>query len=144
MFLENINLKPQLLIIVALLFILPMFVYSGINKILKFDKKVEKLEEKINTNKLIASLGIISVTIIEILCSIIILLAAILLHTHIPFLKIAANISIILFMLFLVIVTPIYHPPSDKMIPFLSNMCTFGGFLLLLFVFNIKQKINHL
>ena len=97
MFLENINLKPHLLIIVALLFILPMFVYSGINKILKFDKKVEKLEEKINTNKLIASLGIISVTIIEILCSIIILLAAILLHTHIPFLKVAANISIILF-----------------------------------------------
>ena len=139
MFLENIIFKPQILIITVLLFILPMFVYSGINKILKYDKKVENLQKKINTNKFIASSGIIGVIIIEILCSLIILCSAILLHKQTPLLRISTNISILLFMIFLIVVTPIYHPPGEKMIPFLSNMCTFGGFLLLLFVFNSKS-----
>ena len=66
MFLENLNLNPQILIIVTLCFVLPMFIYSGIDKIIHFQKKVGKLKKKIKCNKLIAQLGIVAV-IIEIL-----------------------------------------------------------------------------
>lgn len=142
MFLENLHLNPQILIIVTLLFVLPMFIYSGIDKIIHFQKKVDSLQKKLNTTQLIAQLGIIAVIIIEILCSLILLASAITLHKQPAFLKIATNISIILFMLFMIVVTPIYHPPNDKLIPFLSNMCTFGVFLLLLYFFNHKHTTN--
>ena len=36
-----------------------------------------------------------------------------------------------LYLLFLIVVTLLYHPPTDKMIPFLSNVTTFGGMLLI-------------
>jgi len=35
----------------------------------------------------------------------------------------------LLFLAFLIVVTFLYHPPTDKLIPFLSNMTTFGGLL---------------
>ena len=37
----------------------------------------------------------------------------------------------ILFLLFLVVVTMLYHPPWDMMIPFLSNLTTFAGMMLI-------------
>ena len=142
MFLENLNLNPQILIIVTLCFVLPMFIYSGINKIIHFQKKVGNLQNKIKCNKLIAQLGIVAVIIIEILCSLILIVAALTLYKQPVYLKIATNISIMLFMLFMIVVTPIYHPPGNKPIPFLSNMCTFGVFLLLLYFFNNKHTSN--
>ena len=142
MFLENLNLNPQILIIVTLCFVLPMFIYSGINKIIHFQKKVNNLQNKIKCNKLIAQLGIVAVIIIEILCSLILIAAALTLYKQPIYLKIVTNISIILFMIFLVVVTLIYHPPGNKLIPFLSNMCTFGVFLLLLYFFNNKHTSN--
>ena len=35
----------------------------------------------------------------------------------------------LVFLAFVIVVTFLYHPPTDKMIPFLSNMTTFGGLL---------------
>ena len=35
------------------------------------------------------------------------------------------------FIVFLIVVTYLYHPPWDKMIPFLSNVTTTGGLLLI-------------
>ena len=51
--------------------------------------------------------------------------------------NLATNITIILFILFLIVVTFIYHPPGKKMIPFMSNMCDIGAFILLLCLFNL-------
>lgn len=119
-----------------------MFIYSGIDKIINFQKKVGNLQNKIKCNKFIAQLGIVSVIIIEILCSLILIVAALTLYKQPVYLKIATNISIMLFMLFMIVVTPIYHQPGNKPIPFLSNMCTFGVFLLLLYFFNNKHTSN--
>jgi hypothetical protein len=35
----------------------------------------------------------------------------------------------LVYMVFMVVVTLLYHPPGKAMIPFLSNMTTFGGFM---------------
>jgi len=36
-----------------------------------------------------------------------------------------------LFIAFMIVVTPLYHPPHKQIIPFLSNLTTTGGFLLI-------------
>ena len=103
-----------------------MFVYSGIMKILNFDKKVNVLGTKTKLPKILNILGMIGVIILEIFGSLI-LLFNVLYENVIPN-KIIEAIYI-LYLLFLVVVTLLYHPPSQHMIPFLSNVTTFGGMM---------------
>mgnify|MGYP001231450391 CR=1 FL=1 len=37
----------------------------------------------------------------------------------------------LLFILFMIVVTPLYHPPNKNIIPFLSNLTILGGFILI-------------
>ena len=117
------NLKK---IAIVLFFI--MFIYSGVMKIFRFDKKVKVLKIKTGLPLIINQLGMIGVILLEIIGSIIIIL-----HYLKPNLiksKLIVNFTKILFLLFLIVVTFLYHPPSRKMmIPFLSNVTTFGGLL---------------
>ena len=105
-----------------------MFLYSGVMKIFRFDKKVKVLKTKTGLPLIINQLGMIGVILLEIIGSIIIIL-----HYIKPNLiksKMIVNLTKILFLLFLIVVTALYHPPSRKMmIPFLSNLTTFGGLL---------------
>ena len=39
----------------------------------------------------------------------------------------------LLYLAFLIVVTLLYHPPSSHMIPFLSNVTTFGGMLYIFY-----------
>jgi hypothetical protein len=103
-----------------------MFVYSGYTKIINFNNKVSTLQLKTKLPYIINVGGMIGVIILEIIGSLIII-------THylkkdlIPLwvVKFVKNI----YLLFLVVVTLLYHPPGKKIIPFLSNLTTFSGML---------------
>ena len=113
------------LISIFLFFI--MFIYSGMNKIFTFNKKVKVLQNNINLPHAICSFGMILVILLEIIGPLIIYYNSI----NPKKLKQITNITYICFLLFLVVVTIIYHPPTDKIIPFLSNVTTFAGLLYL-------------
>ena len=115
-----------------------MFIWSGINKILNFNKKVEVLSKKTNLNKLICDFGMIMVILLEIF-GFLILIEYFFNKKYLcdiinKFVKIEqeklVKFMLVSLLLFLIVVTIIYHPPSlKKPIPFLSNLTTFGLFL---------------
>jgi len=107
-----------------------MFVYSGVLKILNFDKKVDVLGKKTMLPKSINIMGMIGVILLEIFGSIIIVVDR-LNENIVPDLLIKLIYG--LYFAFLVVVTLLYHPPSSHMIPFLSNVTTFGGLLYIFY-----------
>ena len=92
-----------------------MFIYSGIDKILSFDKQVEKLEKKTKLPIAINQLGMIGVIILEIIGSLLIIDYFLFRNTP----KLLAKYVLYTFLLFM------------KITPFLSNITTFAGFLLI-------------
>ena len=111
---------------IAIILFFIMFIYSGFNKIKGFEKKVLTLQEKTHLPHIINVLGMIGVILLEIIGSFIMVLHFLMNNLiNIYLVKFTA----ILFLLFLIVVTFLYHPPTDKLIPFLSNMTTFGGLL---------------
>ena len=135
---DFIKKNSNIILIIALIFILPMFIWSGVNKILNFDKKVKTLGKKLSfLPKFCCDLGMVMVIILEIIGSLILLYSAIFYKNRSSLLQTITNITLILFILFLIVVTFIYHPPGKKMIPFMSNMCDIGAFILLFCLFNL-------
>ena len=126
----------SLLVAFAVLLFFVMFIYSGINKILRFNTKANTLSKKINCSDTLAKIGMMSVIALEILASVYLIFYAFLKKPNqrgiFYTLAIAA---IILFMIFMIVVTIIYHPPGKSVIPFLSNLTTFAGLLLMLYAF---------
>lgn len=131
------------LLITATIFIFIMFIYSGIYKIFNFESKVQTLDKKLN-NKiplLLVNIIMILVILLEIIGSIIVIFTIVYINNPeiskilLPF----CNIVLILFLIFLVVVTLIYHPPDKGMIPFLSNCTTFGGIAVLGILLNHKS-----
>lgn len=111
---------------IAVILFYVMFIYSGFNKIGNFSKKVDGLQQKTGLPPIINVLGMIGVIILELLGSVIMIA-----HyckkdiVPLPIVKFTK----ILYLLFLVVVTFLYHPPTGKIIPFLSNLTTFAGLL---------------
>ena len=104
-----------------------MFIYSGFNKIFNFSKKTTGLAKRTNLPYPINEIGMLGVILLEIIGSFIII-----------YFFFGGNINkevviqvLGLFLLFLIVVTFLYHPPTDKIIPFLSNVTTFSGLLLI-------------
>jgi hypothetical protein len=123
-----------------------MFLYSGVDKLLNFDSKVNTLQAKLpNLSTEITKTGLGLVTVLEILVPIILIIVFLQIFFSgnvSPLLLSLTNFLLIALLIFVVVVTLIYHPPSrNKMIPFLSNTCTFGGILLLLLTLNMTQTI---
>ena len=122
-----------------------MFIWSGINKIKNFDKKVSTLMKKTKVNLHLSRLGMILVILLEIVGFLFLIeyffnksilfnlfnkVNNILKVTQKQFIQ----IILLLVLLFLVVVTVIYHPFNLKHpIPFLSNLSIFG---LLLYVYS--------
>ncbi len=105
-----------------------MFIYSGINKLFSFNKKVKILEKKTRLPHIINVFGMIGVILLEIFGSLIMIFHFIIKNKkNIKYIR----FTNLLFLAFLVIVTLLYHPPTDKMIPFLSNLTTFAGLLFI-------------
>jgi hypothetical protein len=116
-----------------------MFVYSGYDKIVYFNSKITSLNNKLSKYNLpnsILKFGMILVILLETLGPIIILLRMILGKNSPNILKIFSNVTFVCYILFLIVVTLIYHPPNDKIIPFLSNCTTLGGIILMFIVSN--------
>ena len=118
---------------VAVLLFFVMFVYSGVMKITGFAKKTKGLSKKTGLPYPINELGMLGVILLEVVGSLIII-------SYFWGLKDIFGIRlekeymeylVKIYLLFLIVVTFLYHPPTDKLIPFLSNITTFGGLLLI-------------
>lgn len=118
-----------------------MFIWSGFNKIFNFNKKVLILQGKIGLGENICRFGMILVILLEII-GFLLLIEYFLKQSYLYnifdklniFMKISQEeliqIILLLILLFLFVVTIIYHPfDIKKPIPFLSNLTTFGLFL---------------
>lgn len=122
-----------------------MFIYSGIDKIINFNSKVQTLDTKFG-KKLplwLVNLSMILVIILEIIGSIIIILRVLYLKNPeiSRILLPLSNVVLIFFLSFLILVTSLYHPPNKGIIPFLSNCTTFGGIAVLGILLNNKNFI---
>ena len=125
--------NTKIILIIALLLFFSQFIYSGFNKITNFSKKVDILGKKTNFNKGINQFGMVCVILLEIIGSLIIL-SYFISNINSNLYKNITIIILIIFCLFLLIVTILYHPPGLKMIPFMSNVSIFGAFLLLIYI----------
>lgn len=128
----------NIVLILAVLLFFSQFIYSGINKIPNFNKKVDTLSKKTNLDRGINEFGMISVIILEIIGSLIVLSYFLTNSTN----NLYKNVTLcvlIMFCIFLVVVTILYHPPGQKMIPFMSNLSVLGGFILLIYILLNKQ-----
>ena len=112
---------------VAIVLFFIMFVYSGFNKIFNFTKKVENLVKKTGLPSPLNEIGMVGVILLEIIGSLLIVYYFFGGDVNKKLIKKIAEVYI----LFLIVVTFLYHPPTDKMIPFLSNVTTTGGLLLI-------------
>ena len=116
-----------------------MFMYSGVDKIQNMAKKVEALVKKVETRTTlrisneVAVSGMIAVVILEIIGSLILIIYAIVAINHKPakIFKSIALATVVAFIAFVIVVTYIYHPFSKRKIPFLSNVSTTAGFVLI-------------
>lgn len=132
----NRNLK-----IIGIILASIMFIWSGCNKILNFNKKVSILQKKIGLGENICRVGMILVIVLEIIGFLFLIeyfLKRSYLYRIFDKLNIFTKISqeeliqiiLLLILLFIFVVTIIYHPfDIKKPIPFLSNLTTFGLFL---------------
>ena len=135
------------LLITAVVLMFIMFIYSGIDKILNFKSKVQTLDNKFNSKipVILSNIAMILVILLEIVGSIIVIMSV----AYINNLEISkillplCKIVLILFLVFLFVVTLIYHPPDKAMIPFLSNCTTFGGIAVLGILLN-NMSLNVL
>lgn len=104
-----------------------MFIFSGIRKIFNYKDVVGGLTKKTKFPYPINDLGIIGVILLEVIGSLIMI--------YYFFDGKIDNILIknicLLFILFMIVVTPLYHPPNKNIIPFLSNLTILGGFILI-------------
>ena len=131
--------KLSLLTVGAITMFQAMFLYSGSMKILNFDKKIQTLIKKLqeqfslNLHQYLATAGMIGVVALEIIGSLCLIAYSIYRMKHEPSDKLKSFVTglIVMFVLFVAVVTVIYHPLSDKKIPFLSNLTTLSGFILM-------------
>lgn len=114
-----------------------MFIYSGIDKIFNFSKKITVLSAKTGLPLVISQLGMLGVIILELIGSALMILYFFKCkYVDYNLVKIINN----LFLLFLIVVTFLYHPPWKTPIPFLSNLTTFAGLLLLKILLAERNK----
>ena len=128
----------EVIIIFSILFFV-MFVYSGISKIPTFDEKVKTLDSKLDNtvSESLLKLGMFCVIVLEIVGPIIIVRRLIEGKNSSRRLIILSNFTFFCFILFLMVVTVLYHPLSfDKPIPFLSNLTTLSGIVLMFVISN--------
>tara|TARA_B100001063_G_C16674110_1_gene508050 strand:+ start:722 stop:1123 length:402 start_codon:yes stop_codon:yes gene_type:complete len=120
---------------IAILLFFIMFVYSGINKIPKFSKLVSGLKKKTHLPSPINELGMIGVILLEVIGALVVVYYFWFDEFKLNDIKLISKETvkyvIQVFILFMIVVTPLYHPPNKALIPFLSNVTTTGGFLLI-------------
>ena len=133
-------------LVIATILIFIMFIYSGVDKIMNFNSKVQTLDTKLDKKLPLwfVNLSMVLVIILEIIGSIIIILRVLYLKNPelSKILLPLSNAVLIFFLSFLIIVTALYHPPNKGIIPFLSNCTTFGGIAVLGILLNNKNNFT--
>lgn len=124
----------EVLLKIAIILFFVMFIYSGISKIKHFNQKTATLSKKTGFNHIVCNIGMFLVILLEIIGSLYLILYFMFSNSKKNIYHTLAVIITLLFCAFMVVVTFIYHPPNDKLIPFLSNVTTFAGFLLILYL----------
>ena len=117
---------------IAVLLFFIMFIYSGFGKIMSFQKKTKGLSKKTGLPYPINELGMIGVILLEII-------GALILVSYFWFPektqkyieKQYIRYICLVFIAFMIAVTPLYHPPHKQIIAFLSNVTTTSGLLLI-------------
>ena len=117
---------------IAVLLFFIMFIYSGVGKIMSFQKKTKGLSKKTGLPYPINELGMIGVILLEII-------GALILVSYFWFPektqkyieKQYIRYICLVFIAFMIVVTPLYHPPHKQIIAFLSNVTTTSGLLLI-------------
>lgn len=112
---------------VAIFLFFIMFIWSGISKIFNYSSKVTTLARKTKLPYPLNDIGMVSVIILEIIGTILIVYYFFGGNIDKKLVKYILQI----YLLFMVVVTLLYHPPTDKIIPFLSNVTTTAGMLLI-------------
>ena len=109
-----------------------MFIFSGFRKIPNFKDLVSGLSKKTHLPYPMNELGIVGVIILEIIGALILVGYFWFPQIILQYLsKRQVKYICQLFIAFMIVVTPLYHPPHKQIIPFLSNLTTTGGFLLI-------------
>lgn len=128
---KNVNMKSFAILVMSV-----MFIWSGINKTLNFDKKVSVLEKKTGLPEMLCMTGMVCVIILELLGFILLLeyffKMPVLTKILEKFIKQEQLIRLILIaiILFIIVVTLIYHPLNfERPIPFLTNLTILGAFI---------------
>ena len=122
----------QMIIKIAVLLFFIMFIYSGFGKITSFQKKTKGLSKKTGFPYPINELGMIGVILLEIIGSIIIVSYFLDKESTQKYItKEYIRYICLLLLAFMIVVTPLYHPPHKQIIAFLSNVTTFAGLLLI-------------
>ena len=117
---------------IGILLFFVMFIFSGFRKIPNFKDLVSGLSKKTHLPSPINELGIVGVIILEIIGALILVGYFWFPQMILQYLsKRQVKYICQLFILFMIVVTPLYHPPHKQIIPFLSNLTTTGGFLLI-------------
>ena len=115
------------LVQVAMILFFAMFFMSGLALPTKFSETVSVLQKKTGLPYTISYIAILGGMILKIAGPIIMVLYFF--HNYIP--RFVARAVNILFLIFMIIVTIIYHPPWKKIIPFMSNLTIFAGLLII-------------
>ena len=113
-----------------------MFLWSGVNKILGFDKKVETLVNKTGWPIMLCTIGMIGVILLETVGFVLLLEY----YLNMPLLtkllspligqREIIQLILITVILFIILVTLIYHPLDvNRPIPFLTNLTILGAFI---------------
>ncbi len=117
---------------IAVLLFFIMFIYSGVGKIMSFQKKTKGLSKKTGLPYPINELGMIGVILLEIIGSIIIVSYFWFPEKTQKYIeKQYIRYICLVFIAFMIVVTPLYHPPHKQIIAFLSNVTTTSGLLLI-------------
>ena len=117
---------------IGILLFFVMFIFSGFRKIPNFKDLVSGLSKKTHLPYPINELGIVGVIILEIIGALILVGYFWFPQMILQYLsKRQVKYICQLFIAFMIVVTPLYHPPHKQIIPFLSNLTTTGGFLLI-------------
>ena len=125
--------EKHILLNIAVVLFFVMFIYSGIMKIKNFDKKSTTLAKKIHSSKTISNIGIALAIGLEIIGSLYIIIYIMSNNKQNNIFYKITLFCLALFVIFMITVTMLYHPPTSKIIPFLSNVTTFAGFLLIVY-----------
>lgn len=135
---DNKKLIINIIISISVILYMSLFISAGANKIKSFEDTSAGLSKKLNISNGLGKVGIGSAIFIELILGLVLVLYFAIIPYLKQFNKINSEVLEIidyitigitsLFIIFMITITAIYHPPSDDMGVFLNRLTIIGGF----------------